>query len=552
MTNSPYDRDLERNSANFQPLTPITFLERAAAVFPERIAIAHGQLRRNYRDFYARSLRLASALEKAGLGRGDTVSVMLANTPAMLECHYAVPMMGAVLNTLNTRLDASILAFTLDHAETKALIVDREFSDVIRDALSLAKATPVIIDYSDPEYDGPGERLGSIEYEDFLRSGDPDYQWSPPGDEWDAISLNYTSGTTGDPKGVVYHHRGAYLTALGNVLTGDMGRHPVYLWTLPMFHCNGWCFPWSISVNAGTHICLRQVRAGHIYELMAEHGVTHLCGAPIVMSTLLNATESEKKPLTRTARFFTAAAPPPQAVLAGMKAAGFEVTHLYGLTETYGPAAVNEWHDDWDSLDSGAQAQMKARQGVRYLVLENLDVIDPDSMQPVPRDGATMGEVMFRGNVVMKGYLKNKSASEKAFHGGWFHSGDLGVRHPDGYIQLKDRSKDIIISGGENISSIEVEDALFRHPKVRAAAVVAAPDDKWGETPCAFVELKDGEQATAQELIEWTRQHLAHFKCPRHVVFCELPKTSTGKIRKYVLRERAREIWPASATAASL
>jgi fatty-acyl-CoA synthase len=552
MTNSPYDRDLERNPANFQPLTPITFLERAAAVFPERIAIVHGQLRRNYRDFYARSLRLASALEKAGLGRGDTVSVMLANTPAMLECHYAVPMMGAVLNTLNTRLDASILAFTLDHAETKALIVDREFSDVIRDALSLAKAKPVIIDYSDPEYDGPGERLGCVEYEDFLRSGDADYQWSPPGDEWDAISLNYTSGTTGDPKGVVYHHRGAYLTALGNVLTGDMGRHPVYLWTLPMFHCNGWCFPWSISVNAGIHVCLRQVRAGQIYELMAEHGVTHLCGAPIVMSTLLNATETEKKPLTRTARFFTAAAPPPQAVLAGMKAAGFEVTHLYGLTETYGPAAVNEWHDDWDSLDSGAQAQMKARQGVRYLVLENLDVIDPDSMQPVPRDGATMGEVMFRGNVVMKGYLKNKSASEKAFHGGWFHSGDLGVRHPDGYIQLKDRSKDIIISGGENISSIEVEDALFRHPKVRAAAVVAAPDDKWGETPCAFVELKDGEQASAQELIDWTRQHLAHFKCPRHVVFCELPKTSTGKIRKYVLRERAREIWPASATAASL
>ncbi|MBI5012829.1 MAG: acyl-CoA synthetase [Methylocystis sp.] len=552
MTNSPYDRDLERNPANFQPLTPITFLERAAAVFPERVAIAHGQLRRNYRDFYARSLRLASALEKAGLGRGDTVSVMLANTPAMLECHYAVPMMGAVLNTLNTRLDASILAFTLDHAETKALIVDREFSDVIREALSLAKARPVIIDYSDPEYDGPGERLGSVEYEKFLSSGDVDYQWSPPGDEWDAISLNYTSGTTGDPKGVVYHHRGAYLTALGNVLTGDMGRHPVYLWTLPMFHCNGWCFPWSISVNAGTHVCLRQVRAGHIYELMAEHGVTHLCGAPIVMSTLLNATESEKKPLKRAARFFTAAAPPPQAVLAGMKAAGFEVTHLYGLTETYGPAAVNEWHDDWDSLDGAAQAQMKARQGVRYLVLENLDVIDPDSMQPVPRDGATMGEVMFRGNVVMKGYLKNKSASEKAFHGGWFHSGDLGVRHPDGYIQLKDRSKDIIISGGENISSIEVEDALFRHPKVRAAAVVAAPDDKWGETPCAFVELRDGEEVTAEELIDWTRQHLAHFKCPRHVVFCELPKTSTGKIRKYVLRERAREIWPASTTTASL
>ncbi len=552
MTDSPYDRDLERNPANFQPLTPITFLERAAAVFPERVAIVHGPLRRNYRDFYARSRRLASALEKAGLGRGDTISVMLANTPAMLECHYGVPMMGGVLNTLNTRLDAAILAFTLDHAETKALIVDREFSDVIREALALAQARPLIIDYSDPECDESGEPLGAVDYEDFLLSGDPDYQWSPPRDEWDAISLNYTSGTTGDPKGVVYHHRGAYLTALGNVLTGDMGRHPVYLWTLPMFHCNGWCFPWSISVNAGMHVCLRQVRAGHIYELMAEHGVTHLCGAPIVMSTLLNARESEKKPLQRAARFFTAAAPPPQAVLAGMKAAGFEVTHLYGLTETYGPAAVNEWQDDWDSLDGGAQAQMKARQGVRYLVLENLDVIDPDTMQPVPRDGATMGEVMFRGNVVMKGYLKNKSASEKAFHGGWFHSGDLGVRHPDGYIQLKDRSKDIIISGGENISSIEVEDALFRHPKVRAAAVVAAPDDKWGETPCAFVELKDGEAATAEELIDWARQHLAHFKCPRHVVFCELPKTSTGKIRKYVLRERAREIWPASATTASL
>ena len=552
MTNSPYDRDLERNPANFQPLTPITFLERAAAVFPERIAIVHGALRRNYRDFYARSRRLASALEKAGLGRGDTISVMLANTPAMLECHYGVPMMGGVLNTLNTRLDAAILAFTLDHAEAKALIVDREFSGVIREALSLAKARPLIIDYHDREYDGPGEPLGSVDYEDFLLSGNADYQWSLPRDEWDAISLNYTSGTTGDPKGVVYHHRGAYLTALGNVLTGDMDRHPVYLWTLPMFHCNGWCFPWSISVNAGMHVCLRQVRAGHIYELMAEHGVTHLCGAPIVMSTLLNASESEKRPLKRTARFFTAAAPPPQAVLAGMKAAGFEVTHLYGLTETYGPAAVNEWQDDWDSLDGGAQAQLKARQGVRYLVLEDLDVIDPDTMLPVPRDGATMGEVMFRGNVVMKGYLKNKAASDAAFNGGWFHSGDLGVRHPDGYIQLKDRSKDIIISGGENISSIEVEDALFRHPKVRAAAVVAAPDDKWGETPCAFVELKDGEAVTAEELIDWARQHLAHFKCPRHVVFCELPKTSTGKIRKYVLRERAREIWPARATTASL
>jgi len=542
MTASPYDRDLDRNPANFQQLTPLTFLARAAAVFPERVAIIHGDLRRTYADFYARSRRLASALAARGVGRGDTVSVMLANTPAMLECHYGAPMTGAVLNTLNTRLDAPVLAFTLDHAETKVLIVDREFSEVIRDALALAKTKPQIIDYDDPVYEGPGERLGDIDYEAFVASGDPGFEWAPPPDEWDAISLNYTSGTTGDPKGVVYHHRGAYLLALGNVLTGDMGRHPVYLWTLPMFHCNGWCFTWSLSVAAGTHVCLRQVRAGHIYELMAEHGVTHLCGAPIVMSTLLAATEAEKRPLETTARFFTAAAPPPQAVLVAMKAAGFDVTHLYGLTETYGPAAVNEWQEDWDALDGAGQARKKARQGVRYLVLEDFDVKNADTMESVPRDGETMGEVMFRGNVVMKGYLKNKPASDKAFAGGWFHSGDLGVMHPDGYIQLKDRSKDIIISGGENISSIEVEDALFKHPKVKAAAVVAAPDDKWGETPCAFVELKDGEIVTAEELIAWSRDHLAHYKCPRHVVFGELPKTSTGKIRKYVLRDRAKEI----------
>ena len=552
MSVSPYDRDLDRNPANFQPLTPITFLARAAAVFPERIAIIHGDLQRNYRDFYARSRRLASALVKRGVVRGDTVSVMLANTPAMLECHYGVPMTGGVLNTLNTRLDARILAFTLDHAETKVLIVDREFSDIMREALALATVKPLVIDYDDPLYSGPGARLGEIEYEDLLNAGDPAYDWRPPSDEWDAISLNYTSGTTGDPKGVVYHHRGAHLLAMGNVLTGDMGRFPVYLWTLPMFHCNGWCFPWSISVAAGTHVCLRQVRAGHMYELMAAHGVTHLCGAPIVMSTLLNASAHEKKPLSNTVRFFTAAAPPPQAVLAAMKAAGFEVTHLYGLTETYGPAAVNEWQDEWDTLDESAQATMKARQGVRYQILDGLDVIDPETMQPVPRDGATMGEVMFRGNIVMKGYLKNPSASEKAFHGGWFHSGDLGVMHPDGYIQLKDRSKDIIISGGENISSIEVEDVLFKHPKVAAAAVVAAPDDKWGETPCAFVELREGEDATAEEIIAWSRDHLARFKCPRHVVFGALPKTSTGKIQKYILRDKARTLWPGGASTAAL
>ncbi len=542
MTQSPYDSDLDRNPANFQPLTPISFLARAAAVFPTQIAIVHGDLRRDYAQFYARSLRLASALAARGIMRGDTVSVMLANTPAMLECHYGVPMTGAVLNTLNTRLDAAVLAFTLDHADAKVLIVDREYSAVMKAALALASVKPLLIGYDDPVYDGPGEMLGEIDYEAFLASGDPNYAYAPPSDEWDAISLNYTSGTTGDPKGVVYHHRGAYLLALGNVLTGDMGRHPVYLWTLPMFHCNGWCFPWALSVVAGTHVCLRQVRAGHIYELMAEHGVTHLCGAPIVMSTLLGASPDEKRPLKAAARFFTAAAPPPQAVLAAMKEAGFEVTHLYGLTETYGPAAVNEWREEWDALDGPAQAEKKARQGVRYCVLDDLDVIDPATMEPVPRDGETMGEVMFRGNIVMKGYLKNKHASDAAFHGGWFHSGDLGVMHKDGYIQLKDRSKDIIISGGENISSIEVEDALFKHPKVRAAAVVARPDDKWGETPCAFVELREGASATAEELIAWSRDNLAHFKCPRHVVFGELPKTSTGKIKKFVLREMARKL----------
>ncbi len=540
MTQSPYDSDLDRNPANFQPLTPISFLARAAAVFPTQTAIVHGDLRRDYAQFYARSRRLASALAARGVKRGDTVSVMLANTPAMLECHYGAPMTGAVLNTLNTRLDAAVLAFTLDHADAKVLIVDREYSAVMKAALALASVKPLLIGYDDPVYDGPGEMLGEIDYEAFLASGDPNYAYAPPPDEWDAISLNYTSGTTGDPKGVVYHHRGAYLLALGNVLTGDMGRHPVYLWTLPMFHCNGWCFPWALSVVAGTHVCLRQVRAGHIYELMAEHGVTHLCGAPIVMSTLLGASPAEKHPLKAAARFFTAAAPPPQAVLAAMKEAGFEVTHLYGLTETYGPAAVNEWREEWDALDGPAQAEKKARQGVRYCVLDDLDVIDPETMEPVPRDGETMGEVMFRGNIVMKGYLKNKHASDAAFHGGWFHSGDLGVMHKDGYIQLKDRSKDIIISGGENISSIEVEDALFKHPKVRAAAVVARPDDKWGETPCAFVELREGASATAEELIAWSRDNLAHFKCPRHVVFGELPKTSTGKIKKFVLRDMAR------------
>jgi fatty-acyl-CoA synthase len=451
-------------------------------------------------------------------------------------------MAGAVLNTINTRLDAATIAFQFDHAETKVLITDREFSPVVKEALALCKAKPLVVDYDDPEFSGAGERLGGIEYEDFIKDGDPEFAWRMPDDEWDAIALNYTSGTTGDPKGVVYHHRGAYLLAIGNVLTGSMPKHCVYLWTLPMFHCNGWCFPWSLSVVAGTHVCLRQVRAKAMYDLIASHKVTHLCGAPIVMATLLNAPAEEKKPLPHVVEFFTAAAPPPEAVLAAMKAAGFNVTHVYGLTETYGPASTNEWHREWDALPLPEQAAKKARQGVRYVPLEALDVRNPDSMAPVPRDSQTIGEVMFRGNVVMKGYLKNKSATAKAFEGGWFHSGDLGVMHPDGYIQLKDRSKDIIISGGENISSIEVEDALYKHPAVLAAAVVAKPDDKWGETPCAFVELRPGQSATPDELVQWCRKNLASYKCPRYVVFAELPKTSTGKIQKFKLREMAKGV----------
>jgi fatty-acyl-CoA synthase len=542
MTKTIYDTDLDRDPANFQPLTPLTLLERAAAVFPAHTAIIHGPLRRTYAEFYARSRRLASALARRGIKRGDTVSAMLPNTPAMLEAHYGVPMAQGVLNAINTRLDAAVIAFILDHAETKVLITDREFSKVIKEALALARTKPLVIDYDDPQCTNKGERLGELDYEELLSEGEPDFAWRMPDDEWDAISLNYTSGTTGDPKGVVYHHRGAYLLALGNVLTCGMGKHPVYLWTLPMFHCNGWCFPWTLSIVAGTHVCLRAVRAAPIYDAISAHQVTHLCGAPIVMSTLLNAPEGEKKPLPDVVQFATAAAPPPEAVLAAMKEAGFNVTHVYGLTEVYGPACVNDWNADWDKLPPTEQAVKKARQGVRYPVLEAIDVLDPVTMEPVPRDGSTLGEVMFRGNVVMKGYLKNAAATAQAFQGGWFHSGDLGVMHPDGYIQLKDRSKDIIISGGENISSIEVEDALFKHPAVQAAAVVAKPDEKWGETPCAFVELKPGAKATADELIAWCRGNLASYKVPKFVVFTELPKTSTGKIQKFRLRDMAKAV----------
>jgi fatty-acyl-CoA synthase len=538
---SPYDTDLDKNPANYQPLTPLSFLERSASVHPDHLAVIHGTLRYSYGELYARSRRLAAALAARGIGKGDTVSAMLANTPPMIECHYGVPMTGAVLNALNTRLDAATIAFALDHAETKVLITDKEFSATIKEALSRAARRPLVIDCEDLEHAVDGERLGDTDYDQFIADGDPLFAWKMPDDEWDAISLNYTSGTTGNPKGVVYHHRGAALLAQGNILTTAMPKHPVYLWTLPMFHCNGWCFPWSVSVVAGTHVCLRWVRSKAIWEALDEHRVTHLCGAPIVMSTILNAPEEEKAALGRTVEFFTAAAPPPESVLAAMAEAGFNVTHLYGLTETYGPAVVNDWKHAWDHLPGPEQAAMKSRQGVRYIPLEGLSVMDPDTMQPVPADGETMGEVMFRGNVVMKGYLKNPQASAQAFAGGWFHSGDLGVMHPDGYIQLKDRSKDIIISGGENISSIEVEEALYKHPAVQAAGVVARPDEKWGESPCAFIELKPGKQATAEEIIEWCRARLARYKCPRHVVFVEIPKTSTGKIQKFKLREMAKE-----------
>ncbi|RIA47636.1 acyl-CoA synthetase [Dichotomicrobium thermohalophilum] len=543
MPANPYNTDLDRNPANFQPLTPLTFLERAASVFPDHTAIVHGGLRRSYAAFYARSRQLASALaQQCGIGRGHTVSVLLANTPAMLECHYGVPMSGAVLHSINTRLDAGTVAFQLDHAMSRVLIVDREFMPLAKEALALASVAPALIQYDDPEYAGPETSAGAVDYEAFLSGGDPDFAWLMPEDEWDAISINYTSGTTGNPKGVVCHHRGAYLLAQGNALTTSMEKHAVYLWTLPMFHCNGWCFPWTLSAIIGTHVCLRQVRAEPIWAALADESVTHLCGAPVVMSLIISAPDAVKRDLERTVQFFTAAAPPPEKLLADMNTAGFDVTHLYGLTETYGPAVVNDWHQDWSARPAAEQATLKSRQGVRYLPLEQLDVLDPETMTAVPRDGETLGEVMFRGNVVMKGYFRDAEATQKAFAGGWFHSGDLGVIHPDGYIQLKDRSKDIIISGGENISSIEVEEALYRHPAVAVAAVVAMPDDKWGERPCAFIELAAGEQADADDLRQWCREQLASYKVPDRFLFTPIPRTSTGKIQKFALREKAKDI----------
>lgn len=538
MTDNIFQKDLDKNPANHQPLTPLTQFARTAAIYPDKLAIVHGNQRFTYQQYYQRSKALAAAIAARGIGTGDTVSVMLSNTPAMLEAHMGVPMAGAVLHTMNTRLDADTIAFQMNHAETKLLITDLEFSDTIKAALEKVNVKPVVIDYVDPEFELNGTTLGEIEYEDFLKSGDENFEWQMPADEWDAISVNYTSGTTGNPKGVVYHHRGAALMCYTNNITAGLGNHPVYLWTLPMFHCNGWCFAWTISAAAGTHICLRWVRSKPIFDAIADFKVTHLCGAPIVMSTLLNAEEHERRAFEHQIAFIASAAPPPEAVLKAMTEAGFRVIHVYGLTEVYGPGVINAWKDEWDELPSDERTRKQARQGVRYPGLEGLTVMSPETMEQVPMDGETMGEVMFKGNCVMKGYLKNPDASGEAFAGGWFHSGDLGVLHPDGYIQLKDRSKDVIISGGENISSIEVENTLFKHPSIRAAAVVGMPHEKWGETPCAFVEVKPDDPVTEDELIEFCRQNMARYKCPSRVIFGELPKTSTGKIQKFRLRER--------------
>ena len=539
MSSSMYEAALGKTPANYAPLTPLSFLERAASVYPERASVIHGAQRYTWRQTYERARRLASALARRGIGPGDTVAAMLPNTPPMYEMHFGVAMCGAVLNTLNTRLDADAIAFMLGHGEAKLLVADAEFSGTVAAALGKLKRKIPVIDAEDAEVAG-ARRVGETTYEELLDGGDPAFAWRWPADEWEAISLNYTSGTTGDPKGVVYHHRGAYLNAVGNILVWGMPHHSVYLWTLPMFHCNGWCFPWTMAANAGTNVCLRRVEAGAVFSAIKEHRVTHYCGAPIVHQMLINAPEEMKRGIGHTVSGLVAAAAPPAAMIEGMQQMGFNITHVYGLTEVYGPATVCAKHPEWDALPLAEQVRLNGRQGVRYHVEEGLAVMDPQSLQPVPADGETMGEIMFRGNITMKGYLKNPKATEAAFRGGWFHSGDLAVLQPDGYVKIKDRSKDIIISGGENISSLEVEDVLYRHPAVLAAAVVAKPDEKWGETPCAFVELKQGSRATEQDIIEFCRGHLARFKAPRAVVFGELPKTSTGKIQKFVLREKAK------------
>ena len=537
---SIYDTDLPRTPANFAPMTPLAFIQRTAEVYPDRLAIVHGELRQSWADTYARCRRLASALQRRGIGRNDTVAVMLPNTPPMVEAHFGIPMAGAVLNTLNTRLDPEAVAFMLDHGEAKAIVVDPEFAAIVKKALALrqSKAPILIIDVEDALY-GEGQKIGSLTYEALLTEGDPAFEWQYPGDEWDAIALNYTSGTTGNPKGVVYHHRGAATNAISNVLEWDMPKHAVYLWTLPMFHCNGWCFPWTVAARAAVNVCLRRVEAKAIFDAIRQHGVTHYCGAPIVHGLLVNAPAELKAGVPRGVKCMVAGAAPPASMIEGMEQMGFDLTHVYGLTEVYGPATVCAKHAAWDALDIGQRAMLNARQGVRYHLERDARVLNPETMQPVPMDGETMGEIMFRGNIAMKGYLKNPQATEEAFAGGWFHSGDLAVQYPDGYIKIKDRSKDIIISGGENISSIEVEDVLYRHPAVLAAAVVAKPDPKWGETPCAFLELKPGAEVTEADIVAHCKQHLAGFKVPRAIVFGELPKTSTGKIQKFELRKQA-------------
>ena len=534
-----YEQHLDRNPANFAPLSPIPLLERAASVFPDLPSVVHGARRYTWSETWERARRLGSALSRRGIGKGDTVAVMLPNIPEMFECHFGIPMTGGIINALNTRLDAATIAFILNHGEAKILITDREFAPTVEHALVQIGREITVIDVDDPEYGGGGALLGETTYENFIAGGDPAYAGREPDDEWDAIALNYPSGTTGNPKGVVYSHRGGYIGAIGNPVTWSMPQHPVYLWTLPMFHCNGWTFPWALPAVAGTSVCLRNVSAAGIFAAIADEGVTHFCGAPVVLNLVINASEDERRPLPHKVEIMTAAAPPPPAVLERIEAMGFRVTHVYGLTEVYGPATICAWHPEWDALEPQERARVKSRQGVRYPVEEGLMVADPETMAPVPKDGATMGEVFFRGNLVMKGYLKNADATDEAFRGGWFHSGDLGVWHPDGYIELRDRSKDIIISGGENISTIEVEGVIFGHPKVLEAAVVARPDEKWGETPCAFVTLKPGEEATEAEIIAYCRDNLAHYKAPKTVIFTGLPKTSTGKVQKFKLRDRA-------------
>ena len=537
---NPYATGLDKNPANYVPLTPLSFIERSAYIYPDHVATIHGARRYTWRQEYDRARRLASALTGLGVGAGDTVAAMLNNTPEMFECHFGVPMTGAVLNTLNTRLDAESIAFMLNHGEAKVLITDREYSPTVKKALADLGREIVVIDVDDPEYSGPGERLGKVEYEAFIAAGRPDYAWKTPDDEWDAISLNYTSGTTGNPKGVVYHHRGAYLNALSNIVSWGMPPQATYLWTLPMFHCNGWCFPWTVAANSGTNVCLRRVDPKLILDAIREHKVSHYCGAPIVHSMLVSAPAAWREGINHKVSALVAAAPPPAAVIEGMNKIGFNITHVYGLTETYGPASVCAKHEAWLDLPLDEQVRLNGRQGVRYHCQEGITVMDPDTMLPVPWDDQTMGEIRFRGNIVMKGYLKNPKATEEAFRGGWYHTGDLAVMQPDGYVKIKDRSKDVIISGGENISSLVVEDTLYRNPAVMGAAVVATPDPKWGEVPCAFIELREGATVTAEELTEFCRERMARFKVPKRFIFEALPKTSTGKIQKFVLREKAK------------